>query len=149
MMRLSTPSLGITYADSNSRAMFRTLSFNSLSRDHPEFAYAVLRAVVHGIFYFQLPLSGSHVRSCALPKVIYYLSTPSLGITNGDSAESLAKIERDFQLPLSGSLWARGGGLRLNPPRPFNSLSRDHIENSHQQQQHPEHSTFNSLSRDH
>ena len=101
-IRLSTPSLGITWLShgvaidylvsafnslsrdhemwiGSLRREIENLTFNSLSRDH-EFASHIILAVAHRPF--QLPLSGSqtekyrlHVTECP------NLSTPSLGIT--------------------------------------------------------------------
>ena len=104
--RLSTPSLGITWALVLDTDTLTAVNFQlplSGSRDDENLLFQIATAMIH----FQLPLSGSLM---SLPRRSIdsglCLSTPSLGIT-----------EIGKRIPEESGIF----GL------PFNSLSRDHL----------------------
>jgi len=124
----------------------KTLTFNSLSRDH--LTESCTKASISIVFPFQLPLSGSH-DCCSEEECFaenYRLSTPSLGITR-PGGQRAQHADRRFQLPLSGSL-GQFVDLAEKLYDPFNSLSRDHIDGKDKAVLAVL-DAFNSLSRDH
>ena len=129
LVKLSTPSLGITYNSKRYQLKEVWFTFNSLSRDHVKVRYVGEYPVIAA---FQLPLSGSRSR----------------GRTKGRSN----KGGQGFQLPLSGS--RKTVGVSLLARRSFNSLSRDHKPDCRffkdcWELERPRIGAFNSLSRDH
>ena len=81
------------------------------------------------VITFQLPLSGSLVfrlYDTGTTAGAIILSTPSLGITSRGGFDYYDPVEKNFQLPLSGSRSHQVGGRKGPHHVPFNSLSRDH-----------------------
>ena len=146
--KLSTPSLGITYARSKCRCSCHEKVFQlplSGSRDHNSSSELISPA----LFAFN-SLSRDHrlVIHAIISLIHYRLSTPSLGITNEEvtprdvvAEDAFNSLSRDhsscwrgmggqasyvFQLPLSGS--RQSGRLieKVGFKGSFNSLSRDH-----------------------